>query len=156
MESKKSITKYSAITGFLVSSIFPLLIFTKTLFIDFLISITDFGPFWNPIFWGIIFPLFIIFLFWDTAKKVNSSSSKTTSFQACSLFSYRISSKIIIALFTIYIIGLFTNGISAVSQVQIYDMILFSILMILCLSFTLIILIFLSSLIIVKLNQKNS
>lgn len=149
MESKKSITKYSAIAGFLVSSIFPLLIFTKTLFIDFLISITDFGPFWNPIFWGIIFPLFIIFLFLDTAKKVNSSSSKTTSFQACSLFSYRISSKIIIALFTIYIIGLFTNGISAVSQVQIYDMIL-------CLSFTLIILIFLSSLIIVKLNQKIS
>lgn len=140
----------------IVSSIFPILIFSKTLFIDLLTAITDFGIFWNPFFWGIIFPLFIIFLFWNTAKKINYLSSKTTYFQACSLFSYRISTKIIIALFTIYIIGLFTNGISVVTQVQIYDRILFSLLTILFLSFILIIFTFFSSLIIIKTRQNPS
>jgi hypothetical protein len=69
MKIKNSITKHSIIAGVFVCSFFPLLIFSDSYFIFQCIQICDFGIFWNPIFWGILFPLFIIFLFWNTAKK---------------------------------------------------------------------------------------
>jgi hypothetical protein len=153
MKLKNSITKYSIIFGIFVCSIFPLLIFTKTLFIEILKGIGDFGLFGNQLFWGIIFPLFIVFLFWYSSKKINSSLNLTSYFQTCSQFSFGISSKLIIALFTIYIIGQFVNGISVVLQSQIYYQIVFSLIMILILSLLLMILTFLSSLIIIKLSQ---
>jgi hypothetical protein len=145
--------RHSFITGIIVSSVFPILIFSKTLFIDLLTAITDFGIFWNPIFWGIIFPLFIIFQFWNAAKKANISSSETSYFKTCSQFSFRVSSKLIISFFIIYITGLFLNGISVVLRSQIPDQILYSILIILFLSFILMILTFLSSLLLVRARQ---
>jgi hypothetical protein len=153
MESKSNITKYSIIAGILVSAIFPLMIFSESYFIDLCFQICDFGIFWNPIFWGILFPLFIVYLFWDTGKKIKPTLNQTTYFQACSQFSFGVSSKLIIALFTLYIIGQFVNGISVVLQSQIYDQIVFSLLMILFLSFILMTLTFFSSLIIVKMSQ---
>jgi len=155
MESKNSIQKYSIIAGFFVCLFFPLLIFSDSYFIFQCIQICDFGIFWNPIFWGIIFPLFIIFLFWSTSKKINSSLNQITYFKACSQFSFGVSLKIIITLFTIYTIGQFVNGISVVLRSQIPYQILFSILMILFLSFILMILTFISSLIIVKASQNT-
>jgi len=156
METKNSIQKYSIIAGFFVSTFFPLLIFSDSYFIFQCIQICDFGIFWNPIFWGILFPLLIVFLFWNTAKKINFSLNQIPYFKACSQFSFGVSSKIIIALFTLYIIGQFINGISVVLRSQIPYQILFSILMILFLTFTLMILTFISSLIIVKLSSKPS
>lgn len=120
METKNNIQKYSIIAGFFVCSIFPILIFSKSYFIDLCIQICDFGIFWNPIFWGILFPLFIVFVFWSTAKKLTFSLNQITYFQACSQFSFGVSSKFIIALFTIYIIGKFVNGISAPLQITIF------------------------------------
>ncbi|MCD0470870.1 hypothetical protein [Flavobacterium sp. JAS] len=155
METKNSIQKHSIIAGILVCSIFPFLIFSKSYFIDLCIQICDFGIFWNPVFWGIIFPLFVVFLFWNTAKKINFSLNQISYFQACSQFSFGVSSKFIIALFTLYIIGLFSNGISVVLKSQIPYQILFSLLMILFLSFVLMILTFISSLIIVKSSQNT-
>jgi len=155
MESKNSIQKYSIIAGFFVCLFFPLLIFSDSYFIFQCIQICDFGIFWNPIFWGIIFPLFIIFLFWNTSKKINTSLNQITYFKACSQFSFGVSLKIIITLFTIYTIGQFVNGISVVLRSQIPYQILFSILMILFLSFILMILTFISSLIMVKASQNT-
>jgi hypothetical protein len=153
MESKNSILKYSIIAGVFVCAIFPLLIFSDSYFIFQCIQICDFGIFWNPIFWGILFPLFIVFLFWNSAKKISFSLNQITYFKACSQFSFGVSLKLIIALFTIYIIGQFVNGLSVVLKSQIPYIILFSLLMILFLSFLLMILTFISSLIIVKLSQ---
>jgi len=155
MEPKNSIQKHSIIAGILVCLFFPLLIFSDSYFIFQCIQICDFGIFWNPIFWGILFPLFIVFLFWNTAKKINFSLNQISYFQACSQFSFGVSSKIITTLFTIYVIGLFVNGISSVLNVQIPYQILFSLLMILFLSFVLMILTFISSFIIVKLSQNT-
>lgn len=155
MESKTNIQKHAIIAGLFVSSFFPLLIFSKSLFIDLCIQISDFGIFWNPIFWGILFPLFIVFLFWSTSKKISFSLNQISYFKASSQFSFGVSSRIIIALFTIYTIGLFINGISVVLKSQIPYVILFSILAILLLSFILTILAFFSSLIIVKINQNT-
>jgi len=155
MEVKNKIQKHAIIAGIFVTAFFPLLIFSKTLFINLCIQICDFGIFWNPIFWGILFPLFIIFLFWNTAKKLSYSLNQITYFKACSQFSFGVSSKITAALFSIYVIGLLLNGISSVHNVQIPYQILFSLLMILFLSFILMILTFVSSLIIVKLNQQK-
>lgn len=155
METKSNIQKNSIIAGFFVCAIFPLLIFSKSYFIDLCIQICDFGIFWNPIFWGILFPLFVVFLFWSTAKKLTFSLNQITYFQACSQFSFGVSSKFIIALFTIYIIGKFVNGISAPLQSQFLDQFVFSILMILFLSFVLMILTFISSLLIVKTSQNT-
>jgi len=154
METKNKITKYSIIAGFFVCLLFPILIFTKTLFVELLIGIGDFGMFGNQLFWGIIFPLFIVFIFWNSGKKINTSLKQTSYFQICSQFSFQVSSKLIIALLTIYIIGLLVNGISSVLQSQIPYQILFSLLMILFLSFLLMIMTFISSLIIIKLSQK--
>lgn len=153
MEFKNSIQKDSIIAGILVCSFFPFLIFSDSYFIFQCIQICDFGIFWNSIFWGILFPLFIVFLFWNTAKKISFSLNQITYFKACSQFSFGVSSKIIITLVIIYIIGLFMNGTSVVLHSQISYQILFSILMILLLSFALMILTFISSLIIVKANQ---
>nr|WP_294783409.1 hypothetical protein [uncultured Flavobacterium sp.] len=155
MESKNNIHKYAIIAGIFVSSFFPFLTFSKSLFIDLCIQICDFGVFWNPIFWGILFPLFIIFLFWNTAKKISFPLNQISYFKACSQFSFGVSSKIIIAFFTIYTIGLFMNGISVVLRSQIPYVILYSLLMILFLSFVLMFLTFLSSLIIVKASQNR-
>lgn len=155
MKTKNSIQKYSIIAGFFVCAFFPLLIFSDSYFIFQCIQICNFGMFWNPIFWGILFPLFIVFLFWNTAKKISSSLNQVDYLKACSKFSFGVSSKIIIALFTIYIIGLFVNGISSVFNVQIPYQILFSLLMILFLSFILMILTFISSLVIVKASQNT-
>ena len=153
MESKNNIQKHAIITGIFVTSLFPLLIFSDSYFIDLCIQICDFGIFWNSIFWGILFPIFIVFLFWNTAKKISHSLNQITYFQACSQFSFGVSSKLILSFFTIYIIGLFVNGLSVVLRSQIPYIILFSMLMILFLSFVLMILTFISSLIMVKLNQ---
>ena len=101
MESKTNIQKHAIIAGLFVSSFFPLLIFSKSLFIELCIQICDFGVFWNPIFWGILFPLFIVFLFWNTGKKISFSLNQISYFKACSQFSFGVSSKIIISLFTI-------------------------------------------------------
>jgi hypothetical protein len=155
MEQKNNLAKYSIIAGFLICSFFPVLIFSDSYFIFQCIQICDFGTFWNPIFWGILFPLFIVFLFWNTAKKISYSLNQITYFQACSQFSFGVSLKMTAALFTIYVIGLLVNGISSVHNVQIPYQILFSLLMILFLSFILMMLTFLSSLIIVKLNQQK-
>ncbi|MEL1253224.1 hypothetical protein AAEO57_05535 [Flavobacterium sp. DGU38] len=155
MESNKNIQKHAIIAGIFVTAFFPLLIFSKSLFIDLCIQICDFGVFWNPIFWGILFPLFIVFLFWNTSKKLYYSLNQITYFQACSQFSFGVSLKLILALFTLYIVGLFFNGISVTLSVQLYNKILFSILMILALSFVLMILTFISSLLIVKASQNT-
>ncbi|SEP31541.1 hypothetical protein SAMN05444671_0108 [Flavobacterium sp. CF108] len=155
MESKNNIQKHAIITGIFITSFFPLLIFSDSYFIDLCIQICDFGIFWNPIFWGILFPIFIIFLFWNTAKKLRYSLNQITYFQACSQFSFGVSSKLILSLFTIYIIGKLINGISYALRSQLPDIILFSMLMILFLSFVLIVLAFIASLIIVKLNQNT-
>ncbi len=153
MDAEKKITEYSIIAGFFVCSIFPLLIFTETLFIELLIKIADFGLFGNQIFWGILFPLFIIFLFWHSGKKISTSLKQTSYFQVCSQFSFQVSSKLIAGMFAIYIVGLFNNGISFALDSQIYSQIIFSLIMILFLSFLLMIMTFISSLIIVKLSQ---
>ncbi|POY41483.1 hypothetical protein C3L50_02965 [Flavobacterium alvei] len=153
MDAEKKITEYSIIAGFIVCSIFPLLIFTETLFIELLIKIADFGLFGNQLFWGILFPLFIIFLFGYSGKKISTSLKQTSYFQVCSQFSFQVSSKLIAGLFAIYIVGLFNNGISVVLDSQIYSQIIFSLIMILFLSFLLMIMTFISSLIIVKLSQ---
>lgn len=155
MEFQKSIQKHSIIAGILVCSFFPFLIFSDSYFIFQCIQICDFGIYWNSVFWGILFPLFIVFLFWNTAKKLTFSLNQITYFKACSQFSFGVSSKITIALFTIYAIGLFMNGISVVLHSQIPYQILFSILMILFLSFVLMILTFISSLIIIKASQNT-
>ena len=155
METKNNIQKHAIISGIFVTAFFPLLIFSDSYFIDLCIQICDFGMFWNPIFWGILFPIFIVFLFWNTAKKISSSLNQIHFFKACSQFSFGVSSKIITALFTIYIIGLFVNGISSVFNTQIPYQILFSMLMILFLSFVLMVLNFIASLIIIKLNQNT-
>ncbi|WP_163392584.1 hypothetical protein [Flavobacterium limi] len=155
MESKNNIQEYAVIAGIFVSAFFPVLIFRKSLFVDLCIQICDFGQFWNPIFWGIMFPLFIIFLFWSASKKISFSLNQLAYFQACSQFSLRVSSKLIITFFIIYIIGKFINGISAPLQSQFSDQIVFSLLMILFLSSILMILTFLSSLIIVKASQNT-
>jgi len=155
MESKNNIQKYAVIAGIFVCSFFPFLIFSDSYFIFQCIQICDFGISWNPIFWGILFPLFIVFLFWKTAKKLSFSLNQITYFKACSQFSFGVSSKITIALFIIYAIGLFMNGISVVLHSQIPYQILFSILMILFLSFVLMILTFISSLIIIKASQNT-
>lgn len=153
MESENKITKYSIIAGFFVCWIFPFLIFPKNSNSALFTQISDFGAFWNPIFWGVTFPLFIVFLFWHTSKKISSTLNQKTYFQSCSQFSFGVSSKLLIALFTIYIFGLLVNGISFVLQSQIPYQILFSLLMILFLSFLIMIMTFISSLIIVKLSQ---
>lgn len=155
MKSQNSITRNSIIAGFFICSIFPILIFTKTLFIEILIAVGDFGLFGNQLFWGILFPLFIIFIFWNSAKKISLSVRQASYFQTCSQFSFQVSAKLIITLFATYIIGLFTNGTSVVLGSQIYSQIIFSILMILFLSFLLMILTFISSLIIVKRSQNS-
>lgn len=155
MESKNNIQKHAIVAGIFVTSFFPLLIFSESYFIFQCIQICNFGMFWNPIFWGIMFPLFIVFLFCITAKKISPSLNQIRYFKACSQFSFGVSLKIIIALFTIYVVGLFVNGISSVFNAQIPYQILFSILMILFLSFILMILTFISSLIIVKASQST-
>lgn len=155
MKSQNSITRNSIIAGFFVCSIFPILIFTKTLFIELLIAIGDFGILGNQLFWGILFPLFIVFIFWNSAKKISSSVKQASYFQTCSRFSFRVSSKLILTLFAAYVIGLFINGTSVVLGSQIFSQIIFSILMILFLSLVLTILTFISSLIIVKRSQNS-
>jgi hypothetical protein len=155
METKSSITKCSIIAGVFVSAIFPFLIFPKESNSTLFTQISDFGTFWNPVFWGILFPLFIIFLFWNSAKKISSSLNQITYFKACSQFSFEVSSKLMIALFVTYITGILINGISSVLQSQIPYQILFSILMILFLSFLLMIMTFISSLIVIKLSQNS-
>lgn len=153
MELKNNIQKYSIIAGILISSIFPFLIFSKHYFISLFAQIYDFGVFWNPFLWGIFFPLFIVSLFANSAKKISPLLNNISYFKACFKFSLQVISKLIIVLFAIYIVGLIINGISSVLHWQISYQILFSILMILFLSFILTILTFISSLIIVKMSQ---
>lgn len=154
MESKSNIQKHAVIAGLFVCAFFPLLIFSKAFSSTYVYKYVIW-LFWNPIFWGIIFPFFIVFLFWNTSKKLSYSLNQITYFQACSQFSFGVSSKFILSLFTIYIIGLFINGLSVVLKSQIPYVVLFSILMILFLSFVLMILTFISSLIIVKVSQNT-
>jgi len=153
MKAKNSIQKYSIIVGLFVCTIFPLLIFSKSNFIYLFIQICDFGTNWNRLFWGILFPFLIVCLFSISAKKIAPSLNNITYFKACSQFFFQVSSKLIIFLFAIYIGGLIINGISSVLHWQMQYQILFSILTILFLSFVLMILTFISSLIIVKLSQ---
>lgn len=155
MGSKNSIIKYSIIAGFLLSSIFPLIIFTNSFFILPLKLIADFGTNGSHIFWGIIFPIFIVFLFWQSGKKISHSLDQSTKYESCYEFSSQVISKLILSLFIIYIIGLLINGISSALHSQIYYKILISLIMILFLSVTLIILTIFSSIIIVKQSLKS-
>lgn len=155
METKNNIQKHAIIAGIFVTAFFPLLIFSKSLFIDLCIQICDFGIFWNPIFWGILFPIFIVYIFWNSAKNLKYSLNQITYFKGCSQFSFQVSSKLIIALLIIYITGLIINGISSVLHWEMHYQIVFSLLLILFLSFILMILTFVSSLIIVKASQNT-
>jgi uncharacterized protein (DUF983 family) len=155
MEAKSNIHKYSIIAGFFVCSIFPLLIFSVNFFVWPLKSIADFGIDGSPIFWGGLFPIFIVFIFWQSGKNISSSLTQTTKYEACSQFTFEVSSKIIIALFTIYIIGFLINGISAAIPSQFFYEILFSLIMILSVSVTLIVLTIFTSIIIVKQSLKS-
>lgn len=155
MESKNSLQKYSIIAGILVSAFFSFSIFSKHYLVTLCAQICDFGFFWNPIFWGILFPFLIVCLFSISAKKIASSLNHITYFKACSQFSFQVSSKLIIILFAIFIGGLIINGISSVLHWEMKYQILFSLLMILFLSFVIMILTFISSLIIVKASQNT-
>ena len=140
MKTKNKITKYAIIGGFVTCSIFPILVFSKSIFCKLLKLIADFGQNGNQ-------------LFWNSAKKISLSVKQASYFQTCSRFSFQVSSKLIITLFAIYMVGLFINGTSVALGSQIYSKIIFSILMMLLLSFLLMILTFISSLIIVKTSQ---
>jgi hypothetical protein len=155
MESKNSIQKHAIIAGILVSAFFSFIIFSKHYLISLCAQICDFGFFWNPIFWGILFPFLIVCLFSISAKKINNLLNHITYFKACSQFSLQVGSKLIIILFAIYIGGLIINGISSVLHWQIQYQILFSLVMILFLSLVIMILTFISSLIIVKASQNT-
>ncbi|MDX6183866.1 hypothetical protein SGQ44_16630 [Flavobacterium sp. Fl-77] len=155
MGPENSIAIYSIIAGVLVCSIFPFLIFSNAFFILPLELIADFGINGSTIFWGIIFPSFIVFIFWKSGKNISSSITQTTKYEACSQFTFEVSSKIIIALFTIYIIGSLLNGTSVALHSQFYYEILFSLIMILSVSVTLIVLTIFSSIIIVKQSLKS-
>lgn len=155
METKSNIQKNSLIAGFFVCSIFPLLIFSINFFVWPLKSIADFGIDGSPIFWGGLFPIFIVFIFWQSGKKISYSLTQTTKYEACSQFTFEVSSKIIIALFTIYIIGLLINGMSVALPSQFFYEILLSVIMILSVSVTIIVLTIFTSIIIVKQSLKS-
>ncbi|WP_426486339.1 hypothetical protein [Flavobacterium sp. 2] len=155
METNKDIQKYAIIAGFLVCSIFPLSIFSFNFLVYPLEFIADFGTNGSLIFWGIIFPLFIVFIFGQSGKNISSSLSQDTKYEACSQFTFEVSLKIILALFIIYIIGLLLNGISFVLLSEFYFQILFSLMMILILSVILIVSTLFSSIIIVKQSLKT-
>lgn len=155
MESKNSLQKYSIMAGILVSAFFSFFIFSKHYLVNLCAQICDFGFFWNPIFWGILFPFLIVCLFSISAKKIIPSLSHITYFKACSQFSFQVGSKLIIILFAIYIGGLIINGISSVLHWEMQYQIVFSLLMILFLSLVIMILTFISSLIIVKASQNT-
>ncbi|OXA79620.1 hypothetical protein SAMN05444397_10499 [Flavobacterium aquidurense] len=155
METKSNIHIYSIIAGLFVCSIFPSLIFSVNSFVWPLKSIADFGINGSPVFWGGLFPIFIVFVFWQSGKNISSSLTQTTKYEACSQFTFEVSSKIIIALFTIYIIGLLINGMSVALPSQFLYEILFSLIMILSVSITLIVLTILTSIIIVKQSLKS-
>lgn len=155
METKNSIQKYSIIAGFFVCSIFPLLIFSINFFVWPLKSIADFGTKGSPVFWGGLFPIFIVFIFWQSGKNISSSLTQTTKYESCSKFTFEVSSKIIIALFTIYIIGLLINGMSVTLPSHFFYEILFSLIIILSVSVTLIVLTIFTSIIIVKQSLKS-
>lgn len=155
METKNIITKHSTIAGFFVCSIFPTLIFSRSPFCVFLKLIADFGLYINVYFWGIAFPLFIIFLFWNSSKKITPPLNNTEKYQTCYQFSFEVSSKIIIALFSIYIIGLLINGISSTVSSQFFYTILFSLIMIIATSIILATLTIISSLLIIKPSKTS-
>ena len=141
--------------GILVSAFFLFFIFSKHYLVNLCVQICDFGFFWNPIFWGILFPFLIVCLFSISAKKIIPSLSHITYLKACSQFSFQVGSKLIIILFAIYIGGLIINGISSVLHWEMQYQIVFSLLMILFLSLVIMILTFISSLIIVKASQNT-
>jgi hypothetical protein len=155
MEPKNNIQKHSIIAGFLVSSIFPLLIFSDSYYVNYLNIISYFGEFWNSVFWGIIFPLVIVFLFWHSAKKLNFLLNQNSHLKASFKFSFRIGLKFAIALITIYLLGEFAMRVSYVFLVYYNYMIIIALTIILELTFILIILTFISSLIIVKASQNT-
>lgn len=158
MKTKNKITKYAIIGGFVTCSIFPILVFSKSIFCELLKLIADFGQNGNVFFWGVLFPLFIIYLFWNSSKKINPPINKTEKYEFSFQFSSKISLKIIIALFSIYIIGIFINGISYTVESQFFYTILFSLIMIIITAILLITLTIFSSLLIIKLsnNSQNS
>ncbi|OIV41927.1 hypothetical protein BKM63_09710 [Flavobacterium johnsoniae] len=155
MESKNNIQKQAVSAGIFVSTFYSVIIFSQHSFVSLLTQICDFGRIWNPIFWKILFPVFIIFLFGKASKKLNLLLNQTTYFKTCLKFSMEISSKIIVFLFTIYIGGLLVNGINSALHGQIQSQIVFSLIIILVLTFLLMIFTFISSLIIIKLNQNT-
>lgn len=155
METKNKITKYAILAGFVTCSIFPILIFSKSIFCELLKLIADFGQNGNVFFWGILFPLFIIFLFWNSGKKITPPLNNTDKYQTCYQFSFEISLKIIIALFSIYTIGLLINGMSITVGSQFFYTILFSLIMIIVTSIILITLTIFSSLIIIRPSKTS-
>jgi hypothetical protein len=155
MKSKNDIKKGLIIAGFLISSIFPVLIFSHSYYINYLNAICYFGEFWNSFFWGIIFPVFVVFLFWNSSKKLSFLLNQNSHLKASFKFSFKVSSKFAIALITIYLIGEFAMRVSFAFLLYYYSIIIFSLRMILFLSFLLMILTFISSLIIIKASQNT-
>lgn len=155
MDSKNNIQKQLIIAGFLISSIFPLLIFSDSYYAKYLTLICYFGEFWNSFFWGFIFPLFIVFLFWNALKKLSFLLNQNSHLKASLKFSFKVSLKFAIALITIYLLGEFAMRLSYIFLVYYYYMIIASLIIILELTFILMILTFISSFIIIKLNQQK-
>lgn len=155
METKNRTTKNSIIAGFFVCILFPILIFSRSPFCALLKLIADFGLYVNVYFWGITFPLFIILLFWNSSKKITPPLNNTEKYQTCYQFSFEVSSKIIIALFSIYIIGLLVNGISSTVGSQFFYTILFSLTMIIVTAILLTTLTIISSLLIINPNKTS-
>jgi hypothetical protein len=143
---------YSIIGGLVVSSIFPLLVFSRNYFILFCTEILDLGD-WSFNFWGIVFPLFLVLLFWHSGQKINSGAKQISYFKACIQFSFRVISKLIITLLVLYLIEKLINRVSiALDEIK-YE-IIFILGVIAILSFILFILTFLISLLIIKLSLK--
>ena len=144
---------YSIIGGLIVSSIFPLLVFSRNYFILFCTEILDLGD-WSFNFWGIVFPLFLVLLFWHSGLKINPGAKQTSYFKTCIQFSFRIISKLIISLLVLYLIEKLINKVSIVLPEELKDEIIFILGVIAILSFILFILTFLISLLIIKLSLK--
>lgn len=155
MKSTNNFQKHAIIAGFLVSTIFPIIVFSDSYYFNYLQLICYYGEFWNSFFWGIIFPLFIVFLFWHSAKKLKFSLNQISYLKACFKFSLKISSKLIIVLIVLYLLGEFAKRVSYVFLEYYYYLIIAALIIILELTFVIMILAYISSLIIVKLSQNS-
>ena len=70
MTKKKIISKYSVLVFFFVSLILSLFSFSKSYYIDWMLSIGDFtsNEMGSNVFWGVIYPTLYLFILWKSAK----------------------------------------------------------------------------------------